>query len=64
MNRNRHHLCCGMVVAALCAAGVAWAEARPTPGSGLLAPDNHVLILIDHHTRAGITVSRRRTRIS
>lgn len=48
MNRNHRCLSFGLLVAALCAAGVALAEATPTPGSGLLAPDNHVLILIDH----------------
>jgi len=44
VNRNHRYLSFGLLVAALCAAGVAWAEATPTPGSGLLAPDNHVLI--------------------
>ncbi len=48
MHRRHRHLSSVLIVAALCAGGAAWAEAEPTPGSGLLAPDNHVLILIDH----------------
>jgi nicotinamidase-related amidase len=45
---THRYLFLAVLVAALGMAGAAWAEAKPTPGSGLLAPDNHVLILIDH----------------